>query len=154
MAQTRRATIRTVITANCQRTMASSLIGREREHNPTSWFRTSFTDGDAGVAKTSYSLAVRFPTVRSKVRVSRSGGSGCHWRRGTLEHRVLQYCRICVEKTRAQSTRSSVVRPHIGFAWALRAMIYAPDMSIRETVCMLHGSTQETEYSDRAESVA
>jgi hypothetical protein len=29
-----------------------------------------------------------------------------------------------------------------------------PDMSIRNTVCTLHGSTEETGYSARAESVA
>jgi hypothetical protein len=33
-------------------------------------------------------------------------------------------------------------------------MIYTSDMSIRNTVCMLHGSTEETGYSDRAERVA
>jgi len=33
-------------------------------------------------------------------------------------------------------------------------MIYTSDMSIRNTFCMLHGSKGETEYSDRAESVA
>ena len=33
-------------------------------------------------------------------------------------------------------------------------MIYTPDMSIRDTVCMLHGSKEETGYSDRAVSVA
>jgi hypothetical protein len=33
-------------------------------------------------------------------------------------------------------------------------MIYASEMSIRNTVCMLHGSKEETGYSDRAESVA
>jgi hypothetical protein len=32
-------------------------------------------------------------------------------------------------------------------------MIYTPDMSIRNTVCMLHGSTEEAGYSERAESV-
>jgi hypothetical protein len=32
-------------------------------------------------------------------------------------------------------------------------MIYTPDM-IRNTVCMLHGSIEETGNSDRAESVA
>jgi hypothetical protein len=44
--------------------------------------------------------------------------------------------------------------PHVGFAWVLRVMIYGPDMSIRNTLCMLHGLTEETGYSDRAESVA
>jgi hypothetical protein len=44
--------------------------------------------------------------------------------------------------------------PYVGFAWVLRAMIYTSDMSIRNTVCMLHGSKVETRYSDRAESVA
>jgi hypothetical protein len=44
--------------------------------------------------------------------------------------------------------------PYVGFAWVLRAMIYTPDMSIRNTVCMLRGSTEETGYSDRAESIA
>jgi hypothetical protein len=33
-------------------------------------------------------------------------------------------------------------------------MIYASDMSICNTVCMLHGSMEETGYFDRAESVA
>jgi hypothetical protein len=33
-------------------------------------------------------------------------------------------------------------------------MIYTSDMSIHNTVCMPHGSTEETGYSDRAESVA
>jgi hypothetical protein len=33
-------------------------------------------------------------------------------------------------------------------------MIYTSDMSIRNTVCMLHGSKEETGYSDRAGSVA
>ena len=33
-------------------------------------------------------------------------------------------------------------------------MIYTSDMSIRNTVCMLHGSKEETGYSDRAERVA
>jgi hypothetical protein len=33
-------------------------------------------------------------------------------------------------------------------------MICTPDMCIRDPVCMLHGSTEETGYSDRAESVA
>ena len=33
-------------------------------------------------------------------------------------------------------------------------MIYTSDMSIRNTVCMLHASKEETGYSDRAESVA
>jgi hypothetical protein len=32
-------------------------------------------------------------------------------------------------------------------------MIYTSDMSIRNTVCMLHGSKEEIGYSDRAESV-
>ena len=32
-------------------------------------------------------------------------------------------------------------------------MIYTSDMSIRNTVCMLHGSKEETEFSDRAGSV-
>ena len=33
-------------------------------------------------------------------------------------------------------------------------MIYASDMSVRNTGCMLHGSKEETGHSDRAESVA
>jgi hypothetical protein len=33
-------------------------------------------------------------------------------------------------------------------------MIYTSDMSIRNTVCVLHGSKEETGYSDRAVSVA
>lgn len=35
-----------------------------------------------------------------------------------------------------------------------RVMIYTPVMSIRNTICMLLGSMEETEYADRAESVA
>jgi hypothetical protein len=44
--------------------------------------------------------------------------------------------------------------PYVGFAWNLRAMIYTSDMRIRNTVCTLRGSTEETGYCDRAESVA
>jgi hypothetical protein len=44
--------------------------------------------------------------------------------------------------------------PYVGFAWVLRAMIYTSDMSISNTVRLLHGSTEEAGYSDRAESVA
>jgi hypothetical protein len=33
-------------------------------------------------------------------------------------------------------------------------MIYTSDMSVRNTVCMSHGSKEETGYSDRTESVA
>ena len=36
----------------------------------------------------------------------------------------------------------------------MRTMIYTSDMSIRNTVCMLHGSKEETGYSDRTQSVA
>jgi hypothetical protein len=35
-----------------------------------------------------------------------------------------------------------------------RTVIYTSDMSVRNTVCMQHGSKDETGYSDRAESVA
>ena len=44
--------------------------------------------------------------------------------------------------------------PHVGLAWVLREVIHTPDMSVRDTVCMLHRLTGETGYSDRAESVA
>ncbi|MDB6009291.1 MAG: hypothetical protein JWL65_1541, partial [Gammaproteobacteria bacterium] len=43
---------------------------------------------------------------------------------------------------------------YVGFAWVVRTMIYTSDMSIRNTGCLLHGSKEETGYSDRAESVA
>ena len=33
-------------------------------------------------------------------------------------------------------------------------MIYTSDMSVRNTVCMPHGSKEETGYSGRPESVA
>jgi hypothetical protein len=33
-------------------------------------------------------------------------------------------------------------------------MNYTSDMSVRNTVCMPHGSKEETGYSDRPESVA
>jgi hypothetical protein len=44
--------------------------------------------------------------------------------------------------------------PYVGLAWVLPAMIYTSDISIRNTACMLHGSTEGTGYCDRAESVA
>jgi hypothetical protein len=56
--------------------------------------------------------------------------------------------------TMTRSTPCQRGEPYVGFACVLCAMIYTSDMSIRNTVCMLHGSTEETGYSDRAESVA
>ena len=44
--------------------------------------------------------------------------------------------------------------PYVGFACVLRALIYTSDMSMRNTVRMLHGSREETGYSDHAESIA
>jgi hypothetical protein len=44
--------------------------------------------------------------------------------------------------------------PYVRFAWVLRSMIYTSDMRARNTVCMLHGSTEETGNSARAENVA
>jgi hypothetical protein len=44
--------------------------------------------------------------------------------------------------------------PYVGFAWVLRTMIYTSDMSVRSTVCIPHGSKEETGNFDRVESVA
>ena len=42
----------------------------------------------------------------------------------------------------------------VGFAWALRAVIYTSDMSVVTPVFMRHGLTEATGVSDSAASVA
>jgi hypothetical protein len=44
--------------------------------------------------------------------------------------------------------------PDVGFAWVLRVIIYTSDTSVRNTVCIPHGSKAKTGYSGHAESVA
>ena len=63
---------------------------------------------------------------------------------------------MCLSPSAPASSERAFQRsePYAGFAWVLRAMIYVSDMSIRNTICGLHGSTEETGYSDRAESIA